>query len=328
MRVAVVFPGQGTQAPGMGAPWHDHPAWKIVEQAEAAFGEPLAPLLLDAPAEQLARTARSTARGAVHVARRMGSRAADARRRRRVRGSFARPGDRAHRVGSARPRRRRAIRGPARRAHAGRGRRAPGPHGRAARRRPRAGRRRVHRRARWRVGRQRQRARPGRHRGYARRRRGRGRPRQGDRRAPGTAPQRRRRVPHSADGLRRATVSSTRSPRSDSRRRARPSSRTTTARPYGADDIDGWRTRLADHVTVAGPVAHFDGDARRPRRRRVRRGRTRLDDRRRRQAHRSRRSRPRVRHSRRLRTALPPKETSHDRPARSPRRASCRWSNA
>jgi [acyl-carrier-protein] S-malonyltransferase len=40
----------------MGLPWRDHPAWKIVEQAEAALGEPLAPLLLDAPAEQLART--------------------------------------------------------------------------------------------------------------------------------------------------------------------------------------------------------------------------------------------------------------------------------
>ena len=37
MRVAVVFPGQGTQAPGMGAAWQDHPAWKIVEQAEAAL---------------------------------------------------------------------------------------------------------------------------------------------------------------------------------------------------------------------------------------------------------------------------------------------------
>lgn len=56
MRVAVVFPGQGTQSPGMGAAWRDHPAWKIVEQAEAALGEPLAPLLLDAPSEQLART--------------------------------------------------------------------------------------------------------------------------------------------------------------------------------------------------------------------------------------------------------------------------------
>jgi [acyl-carrier-protein] S-malonyltransferase len=56
VRVAIVFPGQGTQTPGMGAPWREHPAWKIVEQAEAALGEPLAPLLLDAPAEQLART--------------------------------------------------------------------------------------------------------------------------------------------------------------------------------------------------------------------------------------------------------------------------------
>jgi [acyl-carrier-protein] S-malonyltransferase len=56
VRVAVVFPGQGTQQPGMGAPWLDHPAWKVVEQAESALGEPLAPLLLDATAEQLART--------------------------------------------------------------------------------------------------------------------------------------------------------------------------------------------------------------------------------------------------------------------------------
>jgi [acyl-carrier-protein] S-malonyltransferase len=40
----------------MGAPWLNDPAWKIVEQAEEALGEPLAPLLLDATAEQLART--------------------------------------------------------------------------------------------------------------------------------------------------------------------------------------------------------------------------------------------------------------------------------
>ncbi len=56
MRVAVVFPGQGTQVPGMGAPWRDHPAWSIVERAEAALGEPLAPLLLEADASALART--------------------------------------------------------------------------------------------------------------------------------------------------------------------------------------------------------------------------------------------------------------------------------
>jgi [acyl-carrier-protein] S-malonyltransferase len=56
LAIAVIFPGQGTQAPGMGAPWRDDPAWVVVERAEHAFGEPLAPLLLDAPAETLART--------------------------------------------------------------------------------------------------------------------------------------------------------------------------------------------------------------------------------------------------------------------------------
>ena len=56
MTVAIVFPGQGTQQPGMGAPWRDHPAWRVVEEAEAAFGEPLSHLVLDAPAEQLTRT--------------------------------------------------------------------------------------------------------------------------------------------------------------------------------------------------------------------------------------------------------------------------------
>src|ERR1700722_17916797 len=52
----MVFPGQGTQMPGMGAPWQDVPAWKLLEQAETALGEPLGELVLDAPAEQLART--------------------------------------------------------------------------------------------------------------------------------------------------------------------------------------------------------------------------------------------------------------------------------
>jgi len=54
--IAVVFPGQGTQTVGMGAPWRDDPAWAVVERAEAALGEPLGDLVLDAPAEQLART--------------------------------------------------------------------------------------------------------------------------------------------------------------------------------------------------------------------------------------------------------------------------------
>ena len=56
MRVAVVFPGQGTQTSGMGAPWQDHPAWKLLEQAEGALDEPLQALVTEAPEEQLART--------------------------------------------------------------------------------------------------------------------------------------------------------------------------------------------------------------------------------------------------------------------------------
>lgn len=56
MSIAVIFPGQGAQAPGLGAPWTDHPAWALVERAEKATGERLAPLLLDAPADDLART--------------------------------------------------------------------------------------------------------------------------------------------------------------------------------------------------------------------------------------------------------------------------------
>lgn len=56
MGIAVLFPGQGTQAPGMGAPWRGHAAWSVIDRAEAAFGEPLAELVVDAPAERLART--------------------------------------------------------------------------------------------------------------------------------------------------------------------------------------------------------------------------------------------------------------------------------
>jgi [acyl-carrier-protein] S-malonyltransferase len=40
----------------MGRAWQEHPAWKIVDEAEAALGEPLAPLLLTADGAQLART--------------------------------------------------------------------------------------------------------------------------------------------------------------------------------------------------------------------------------------------------------------------------------
>jgi [acyl-carrier-protein] S-malonyltransferase len=40
----------------MGEPWRAHPAWSVVERAEAAVGEPLAELLLEAGEDRLART--------------------------------------------------------------------------------------------------------------------------------------------------------------------------------------------------------------------------------------------------------------------------------
>lgn len=52
----MLFPGQGTQTPRMGEPWRAFPVWEIVERAEAALGQPLAPLLLDATADELSRT--------------------------------------------------------------------------------------------------------------------------------------------------------------------------------------------------------------------------------------------------------------------------------
>ena len=98
MTVAIIFPGQGTQQPGMGAPWRDHPAWTVIEEAEAAFGEPLASLVLDAPRRVARPHTRGAARGAAHVARSRGSaiRRLD-RRAGRVRRPLARAGHRAHR---------------------------------------------------------------------------------------------------------------------------------------------------------------------------------------------------------------------------------------
>ena len=59
MTFAVIFPGQGAAVPGAGAPWVDHAAWQVVREAEAATGRPLARLLLDADADELATTAAS-----------------------------------------------------------------------------------------------------------------------------------------------------------------------------------------------------------------------------------------------------------------------------
>ena len=53
--VAVTFPGQGSQVAGFGRAWRDHPAWVVVERAEAASGRDLSSLLLD-PDADLSRT--------------------------------------------------------------------------------------------------------------------------------------------------------------------------------------------------------------------------------------------------------------------------------
>ena len=50
------FPGQGSQRPGMGAPWIDHPSWELVTDASEAVDRDVAALLLDAGQEELTQT--------------------------------------------------------------------------------------------------------------------------------------------------------------------------------------------------------------------------------------------------------------------------------
>lgn len=54
--LAFTFPGQGSQKPGMGAPWTDHDSWELVAEASAVAGRDLAWLLLEADAEELRQT--------------------------------------------------------------------------------------------------------------------------------------------------------------------------------------------------------------------------------------------------------------------------------
>jgi len=54
--IAFTYPGQGSQAPGMGGPWIDHPSWELVEEASDAAGRDVAELLLDTDADRLTMT--------------------------------------------------------------------------------------------------------------------------------------------------------------------------------------------------------------------------------------------------------------------------------
>jgi [acyl-carrier-protein] S-malonyltransferase len=57
--IAFTFPGQGSQAPGMGAAWRDHPSWELVDEASEAAGRDVGHLLVDADADELRATRNS-----------------------------------------------------------------------------------------------------------------------------------------------------------------------------------------------------------------------------------------------------------------------------
>ena len=54
--IVFTYSGQGSQQPGMGAAWREHPSWELVEEGSEEAGRDLAHLLLDADADELRQT--------------------------------------------------------------------------------------------------------------------------------------------------------------------------------------------------------------------------------------------------------------------------------
>jgi len=54
--IVFTFPGQGSQKPGMGEAWRDHPSWELVGEASSILGRDCEGLLLHTAAEELTRT--------------------------------------------------------------------------------------------------------------------------------------------------------------------------------------------------------------------------------------------------------------------------------
>ena len=49
--IVFTYPGQGSQSPGMGSAWADHPSWELVDEASEAADRDVAALLLDTDAD-------------------------------------------------------------------------------------------------------------------------------------------------------------------------------------------------------------------------------------------------------------------------------------
>ena len=54
--IVFTYPGQGSQSPGMGEAWADHPSWELVEEASDVTNRDIAGLLLTTGADELTMT--------------------------------------------------------------------------------------------------------------------------------------------------------------------------------------------------------------------------------------------------------------------------------